>query len=256
MSHQLPYVPATRENVYRIKKHKYGTPPFHPPDWQYATKKARFRGRYDDPAGIRLSEDQRFRVVYCGTRTASALGEIIDSSLRPDLETIEMLQAISDGEPLPCEITGCITIDWRKTYHMEVGRFSQPAPFADMQAQDMLGRLRVIPSLVRRAVKLMKKKLFTDFDRAALMGPHKFTQYLARYVYEQEGNENPPPYAGIRYVSKLHDAWECWAAYFGRVPIESIDTIYPIPADDPGLREVSKAFQMPIENDNGELIYP
>lgn len=77
----------------------------------------------------------------------------------------------------------------------------------------------------------------------------RFTQGIARYIYDQVDETGRSGFAGIRYPSRLSPEWECWAVFDDRVRhlhgwpnIPS--SVYP---DDPDLQEVARLFGLTIE---------
>src|SRR5438876_716601 len=99
MADLIPHVPPPAGIIYRVNRR--GRTPFEPPGWDNAGSEAKFAGRYDDPAGLSIPEEYRFRTLYCGTRKAAALGEIIDNKgLRPSLRTIAELPSVDPDRPV------------------------------------------------------------------------------------------------------------------------------------------------------------
>ena len=97
-----------------------------------------------------------------------------------------------------------------------------------------------------------------DIDLSVVMGPaRKITQRISRHIYEQLDAQGVPAFAGIRYVSRLDQDWECWALFADRIQhIPGMpglpETIYP---DDPDLLEVASIFHLTIETLEGSGRY-
>lgn len=255
VSAAIPYVPPPVGMVFRVNRR--GRPLFQPPNWALAGVEGRFAGRYDDPTGTTIPEKYRFRTIYCGTTHAAALGEVIaGKGLRPDLKTIAQLRDIETNSPTNPELLEFhISEEWRSSRWIETARLHESLRFADIDASETLTILRLVPNIARKAQELIDEGKIADFDRSALYGSHTLTQHLARYVYEQVDGDNSPKYAGIRYTSRLNAQWECWAVFSSRIRRE-LGFPETILHDNPGLREVSILFKLPIEIYGGKLICP
>ncbi len=53
-----------------------------------------------------------------------------------------------------------------------------------------------------------------------------------------------PPYAGIRYLSRINTAWECWAV-FEDVDVNPLET-KPITLDMPDLQKIAEFYRLQI----------
>ncbi len=255
MVNDIPYVSPPLDMVFRVNRR--GRPLFQPPNWELAGVERRFAGRYDDPGGANIPENHRFRTIYCGTSRAAALGEVIaGKGLRPDLKTIAELHEVETENLItPGLLTFHISEEWRSARWLETAKLHETLRFADMEAPETLDILRRVPHLAGKAQELIGTGKLADFDRSALYGPHTLTQYIARYIFEQMDNNNRPMYTGIHYKSRLNANWECWAVFDNRIHRE-IGFPETILHDNPGLREVSIVFKLPIETYGGKLICP
>jgi len=86
----------------------------------------------------------------------------------------------------------------------------------------------------------------TDLDISTIRGPHRrITQLVSEWAYmATDGDE--PRYAGIRYESRVHSGWECWAFFDDEdLPLTIVETI-PITADLPALVEVARMFDLRV----------
>ena len=181
--------------------------------------------------------------MYYGTQSACAFGETI-ARFRTSIKLIAELEAIEDEEPLYPELLGgVIPEDWRSGRWLGTTRLDPSLRFADLEDPRTAQILRSAPRLAECAVDLG----LADIDRSTLNGPDReFTQEVARYIYEQLDEHGGPMFAGLRYNSRLHSGWECWAISTDRllhapgVP----DMIY---ADHPGLMEAARLPNLKIE---------
>ncbi|MGA7732471.1 MAG: hypothetical protein WCD37_14525, partial [Chloroflexia bacterium] len=222
---------------------------------------AKFNGRYDDPAGLSMPKDLRFRTVYCGTRKAVALGEIIDGKgLRPSLQTIVELPAVDPDRPVdPSSLKFYISEDWRSARWLETARLNHALRFANVDAPETPQILGSVPRLAHIARELQEQGKIHRFDQSAITSQHReLTQAIARYVYELVDDRGHPLYAGLHYSSGLNHDWECWAVFDKRIQHESGSPGIPEPIspDDPELREVARVFRLPIEIYSGKVICP
>jgi hypothetical protein len=74
--------------------------PFEPPEWGLADPEdGTFGNPFDDPGALRgIPQEERFRTVYCATRSVAAFGETI-ARFRPSLKLLAQLERIDDAEP-------------------------------------------------------------------------------------------------------------------------------------------------------------
>src|SRR3954470_22788827 len=114
MANIIPHVSPPVDKVFRVNR--WGRPLFRPPDWENAGKEGKFNGRYGDPAGEMIPREYRFRMIYCCTSRAAALGEVIaGKGLRPDFNTIANIsKEIAFESPFDPEyLKFYISEDWR-----------------------------------------------------------------------------------------------------------------------------------------------
>lgn len=118
-----PSVVTPPRVVYRVAR---GLDHFEPPDWSYAGDHGTFDNRFDDPGAERsIPEAERFRVIYCATSRAAALGETI-ARFRPDLELLAKLEEIEDDEPISPEPQGgVVPEEWRLSRRLGATRLDE-----------------------------------------------------------------------------------------------------------------------------------
>jgi len=234
--------------VFRIGR---GVAPFEPTPWEYALPDGTFGNRFDDPSARRnVPEWERFRAVYCATQRAACFGETL-ARFRRSLALEAALLAIDDDEPLLPEIERpYVTADWRAKRRMGKAYLDPSLRFADFGNPETWQRVRPVLAPIATALGL------GDIDLSAVTGSyHILTQEFARHVFDQEDNDGRPLYAGIRYISRLHPDWECWAIYDSRMVYQSgpSETIYP---DDPDLIAIARLFGLAIETFHGHTVDP
>jgi hypothetical protein len=95
-----------------------------------------------------------------------------------------------------------------------------------------------------------------DIDLSAITGPNRaFSQLVAHCVHAQRDTAGAPRYAGLRYLSRLHAAWECWAAFDDRLAhrpsyATEVDTI------DSALLEAAAVLGLAVELPDGMPLRP
>lgn len=237
----LRAIPPPPSRVYRVARR--GADSFAPPDWAWAGGPGgTFPGRFDDP-GKRdgLPEDRCFRVIYCATERAGAFGETL-ANRRVPLNTLARVAAVRDGELGDDQLQpGVIPAEWWQRRQMGNMILYPALRFVDIAAVETIAHLRRVLAPVALSLGL------ADVDLSAVTGPHRLlTQRAARYVYEQGDAGGVPRYAGIRYLSRLSAAWECWAVFDDRLA-GTRDASEPIRPHDAALRTVAGLFHLVIE---------
>jgi hypothetical protein len=108
-----------------------------------------------------------------------------------------------------------------------------------------------VPELARLATNLG----LGDIDLGVVASRARpFTQACSRYIHDLD--LNGPPFAGIRYLSRLGagPAWECWALFDDRAVFLDRPTASPIAATDPDLLAIARLYRLTIETDDGSLM--
>lgn len=217
--------------VYRIGR---GPDPFAAPDWIYAQPDGTFGGRFDDPSGRRgVPANQRFRVLYFAGEPAGAFAEVL-AHFRPDLTVLAALGSAAAAHPT------VVPAAWRVVRRLGATILSTQGSFVDIGDAQSLKALR--PVLAPTALTLG----LSDLDLSVFSGPARLlTQEAARFVYEQCDHAGPPRYAGIRYTSRLHRTWECWAVFADRLRLTAPRVEF-IAADDPGLLQAASVLGLKV----------
>jgi hypothetical protein len=239
---ELAHVHPPDTFVYRVAR---GPNPFAPPYWELASEEdGTFGNRFDDPGALPdpsgrrsvIPSEARFRVVYCSTQRAGAFGETL-ARFRPSLATLAMANAIQDDEPPDPSLQGnSIPADWRFNRRIGWMLLDPSLEFVDFNHASTMTHLRTKLALLLDSLGL------DDLDLSAITSQNRrLTQEAARYVYELVDENGNPAFAGIRYISRLHEWWECWAIFHDRLQhrSQSAGTILP---DDPGLIEAALAL--------------
>lgn len=226
----LVIVPPPETAVFRVAR---GLDPFALPPWERADDDGTFGNRFDDPRGD-LPVADRFRTLYFATQRSGAFGETI-ARFRPSLALIEALVFIEDEEPLPASFEAPrVDEAWRLRRTIGCGVLDPTLTFVDIAAGATLSHLRTA-----LAAELLELGL-DDLDLSGATGPlRRLTQKIALYVH-QNGH------AGIRYLSRLNQHWECWAVFDNSLIFNST-TIEPILITDAALREAADLFGLGVD---------
>lgn len=86
---------------------------------------------------------------------------------------------------------------------------------------------------------------FPDLDVAAVRSPdRRLTRLLAAWAWQQRDDAGRPRYAGLRYLPRLNNDWECWAIFDDVPLINPIE--HSIPTDDPALATVADLYSIHV----------
>ncbi len=208
-----------------------------------------FTGRFDDPSGLALPEKQRFRTTYCATQRVGAFGEIVADFRRPLVPNdppdglLIGVREIDDEEPFdPREYHGVVPPTFCNGRYIGTTHLDSSLNCVDLAAGETVEHLRY--ALAQEAADLG----LNDVDFSVVLGPHRqFTRTIARYIHSQLDHTGKPRYAGIRYLSHLNLAWECWAIFADRLyKYHSPKVTERVRRDDPGLIEAANFFHLEI----------
>lgn len=253
---QMVTVPPPQSGVYRFALGHFQ--PFAPPDWNYAHDDGTFGNRFDDPSAEEgRPSEERFRTIYCATQRVAAFGETA-ARYRLDLNLLSKLEAIDDDEAIEDALRGAVdspldpddryhgmlTAEWRFRRRMGHTRLDPSLLFVDVSHVETMQYLRTA------LVPLAARFDITDIDLSSLTSQQRrFTQGVARYIYDQLDDAGRPRFAGIRYMSRLNSQWECWAVFDNRIRHMPGWPNVPanVLADDPDLQDVARLFGLTIE---------
>jgi len=221
----------------------YGPDPLAPPDWVRALPDGTFGGRFDDPRHPTIPAAQRYQVLYLATTPTGACGETI-ARWRPSLRTLAAAPGVAGRGS-----HGLVPRTWRDPRRLASARTLSALPIVDVEDPDTAQFCRAV------LAPLADARGLSDIDISVVTGPQRrLTQALAAMIYE-EGRPTSPAYGGLRYVSRLNRAWECWALFIDRCVV-SPQRVSPIAADDPSLHDAAHILQLDIETDGGTIISP
>ena len=200
-------------------------PPLDPED----RNQPRAGNRFDSPLGD-------YRVLYCGSTLDACFGETL-ARLRPDPALLAVIG--DEWRELGFMSLGAVPADWR---HRRLAVRVRPRPgfdFLDVEAT------RTHQVLREELAPVLTHLGYDDLDVGLVRGPdRRVTRAIAHWAWSQADDEGNARFAGVRYLSRLNSAWECWAI-FHDVPLEEFDR-RPIAAELPAFQRVAKLFGLTV----------
>jgi hypothetical protein len=198
-------VPAPESGVHRVAK---GLDPF------------RFRPprsplpEQDEPVldGNRWDDAQgQYATLYCASSAVAAFAETI-ARYREVPGLLDRIDAFLSGEP-----------DGEYDFELEPARVPD-----DYFADRSLGHAAIDPALrfvdvdhpdTHRSLTVplrpvLRRHRLRVVDRGVVLSPdRRLTRPIARECWRLAQTPDHPDWAGLRYGSRLHPEWECWAAW-------------------------------------------
>lgn len=87
---------------------------------------------------------------------------------------------------------------------------------------------------------------YDGLDVAAVRGPDRvLTRRISHWAFNQIGRDGTRRYAGIRYLSRLANRWECWAVFAPGLPLV-LEEAQPILAGHGDLRRVALRYELVV----------
>jgi hypothetical protein len=217
-----------KQGVWRIGRASdpYETRPPLGPD-ELNTPKA--GNRFDSPLGT-------YSVLYFGTSLEACFGETL-SRFRPDPALAAELEGewSAGGWLKPGEVPA----SWRHRRLAVRVKTAEPLPFLDVEA------LRTRETLAKVLSPSLSVLGVSDLDVAVIRGgDRRITRFVSLWAWSQTKNDGSERYAGLRYLSRLNTAWECWA-FFDRTATEELER-RAITREDPALQEVAADFDLRV----------
>lgn len=179
-----------------------------------------------------------YDVLYFGTDLETCFGETL-ARFRPNLDLVSLVE--KEWDEFGFMALGTVAADWR--HRRTAGHLLLPDDclFLDVEAPETHQVLRKQLALGLSALGCK------DLDVSTVRGPdRRVTQLISEWTYAQER------YAGIRYFSRLHTGWECWAVFYRTIErllaagdLEVVETV-PITEDMPALLAVAELFELRV----------
>lgn len=196
--------------------------------------KAGTGNRFDSPGG-------EYGVRYFATTLDGCFGEIL-ARFRADPTLAAVIG--SEWRDMGFMDVGDIPRDWRQR-RMAVqvdfpddkgnSKFSDGIRFIDVESVETREAMR--PDFE----ELLAFYKYPDLDIPVVRGrDRRVTRYISQWAFEQVDEDGNPLYAGIRYLSRLSNDWECWAVFDDVEPREL--NRKPILAEDPAFKRIAKLY--------------
>jgi hypothetical protein len=191
--------------------------------------------RFDSPTGA-------YRVLYFATQLEGCYGETL-ARFRPDTSLLALLQ--DEWQERGWMNLGDVPAAWRQrrlavnVEFLTSGRFEHGVKFLDVEAAATRELLK------RELAGVLAYWGHADLDVATVRGgDRRVTRIISQWAYDQAEDDGTPRYAGVRYISRLDSAWECWAV-FEDVEVKEI-TRQSVLETDAALRRVADLYGLTV----------
>lgn len=197
-------------------------------------------GRWDDPRGVH-------RTLYVATEPEGAVGERL-GEFALNVEAVVAIEAFVAEEPDPDfeeQLVGGLTADAIESFEWTLTSVpARPdARFIDVQAS---ATFVAVATAVLRSLRALGVQ---RFDRSTLLDERRsVTRRIAGIFRDAAEDEVTGELraAGLRYLSRLPAAWECWALWeplpFDADEAETED----VTIDTPALRRAAALLGIPL----------
>ena len=191
--------------------------------------------RFDSPTGD-------YGVRYFATELEGCFGETL-ARFRPDVALIAEIEA--DWQARGFMLPGDVPSDWRqrrlavKVAIQETKGFCAGPQFLDVEAGETREELRVA------LADVLAYYGSDDLDVATVRGrDRRITRWISKWAHDQQGADGEAAFGGIRYLSRLDTAWECWAV-FEEVELKELVKL-PILANNTDLQNIARRFKLRV----------
>jgi RES domain len=155
--------------------------------------------RFDSPMGT-------YTVRYFSTTLAGCFGETL-ARFRPELD--RLAEVAEEWRELGFMPLGELPADWRNRrlavrVQVEHRRSPNPTRFLDVEHIDTRERLRV------ELAQTLSLLGVGDLDVATVRGgDRRITRAISWWAHQHRDKEGHSVFAGVRYLSRLNNEWEC-----------------------------------------------
>jgi hypothetical protein len=189
--------------------------------------------RFDSPYG-------QYRVIYCGSSAEVCYGETL-APLRPSDHLAALVAPDWDSDHMNVMKPGQIPRDWRERRSILRATLDSPLPFVDIdhpKTHQWLGQDRALAlSLAVMGIDAIDIGAVATADR-------RVTQIISNTIWNAKDDDDRHLYSGIRYLSRVNPAWECWAVF------DDVDWIWqspePILPNNADLQRVTDLFGLTV----------
>ena len=179
--------------------------------------------RFDVPGG---------GVVYAATRVETCYSEVLSRyRVSPKIRTL-----LADETDFM--VLGGVPLDWRLQRSIAELHAASPLPFFDVDHPDTMAHLgNVFADLLTKLGYVDNPDLSMLCNQDRLL-----SRAIAHYAYTAVDEDGVYLYGGIRYVSRLDPAGECWAIFDG-TDLELVET-RPIELHDPDIKALEQRWDI------------
>lgn len=192
--------------------------------------------RFDSPTGS-------YGVRYFSTSLEGCFGEVL-ARFRADPKLARVIG--DEWRDLGFMNVGDVPADWRQRRTAvnvrfpaegQNERFPHGVQFLDIESIETREALR------EDFAPLLAFYGHADLDVALVRSKdRRMTRYISQWAYEAVNEDDCPLYAGIRYLSRLNNDWECWAV-FDNVGFE-VTSRRPILPDDAAFKKICALYSL------------
>lgn len=188
--------------------------------------------RFDSATG-------RFGVLYFGTDLETCFAETI-ARFRPSEVAAQVVREEWRAEPAKYMAIGAVPADWRMTRVAIHVCLPKTVLFLDLE--DIASRNFLEEELSTQLVMLGEPRL----DIATIRGHNRdITRAISEWAYGLD-QINKQQVAGIRYISRMGNDWECWAVFDKVVSDIEVVEYHPILPNDQALLDVASAYDLTV----------
>lgn len=154
--------------------------------------------RFDSPKA-------KYGVIYLASSLDACFGETL-ARYRP---TAEMLGIVKEEwQERGFMVAGSVPQDWRHRRIAAQVKVFDDRPFVDVEDSATHDVLTAV--LAKELAGLKVERLDIPTVRGC---DRRVTRVISDWIWRQADGKGNRVYAGIRYLSKIDDNWECWAAF-------------------------------------------
>ena len=108
---------------------------------------------------------------------------------------------------------GSVSTEWRFDRVETRVEITSDTPFVNIDSPDTVAELGGNPELMASLRLLFGVE---ELDVSVIKGrDRRVTRFIAEYISQMTDDSESPRWSGIRYTSRLGEAWECWAVFEG-----------------------------------------
>lgn len=176
-----------------------------------------------------------FGVLYFSTTLDACFGETLSRyRTDPKLAFLE-----DEWREYGFMARGSVPQDWRTRRTAVRVRIGTEGLFLDVEA------LRTRQALQKALGADLLRFGVDDLDVAAIRGrDRRVTRLISEWAWHQRDEDGRPRFAGMRYLSRIETAWECWAV-FDDADITELER-HPVLRTTPELVRIAELYELTV----------